>query len=105
MRAGSVATGFIAGATTSLIFDPRSGHRRRALIRDKAIHYNKKGSVYFGKARRDLSNRMRGRIAELRPSHARGFGNLAPGQVLGGLIALLGVGLIASVAARRARLI
>lgn len=43
------------GALAMYFFDPENGRRRRALLRDKAVHYNK-----------DLRNRAQGAVAETR---------------------------------------
>jgi hypothetical protein len=101
MRAQGLVPGFIGGVIVTWLLDPNVGHRRRALVRDKLVHYNKKGAGYLGKAGRDLSNRVRGTFVDLRSGETRhrvvdrwrpNLRNPAPGQVLAGglLVTLVG---------------
>lgn len=51
------------GAVTAYFLDAESGRRRRALARDKMIHWQSDASAFGGKAARDLGNRTRGMAA------------------------------------------
>jgi len=53
------------GAGLMYFFDPDRGKRRRALIRDKAKHFNRIASDAAGKTRRDLRNHLLGAISEM----------------------------------------
>ncbi|MGH9815870.1 MAG: BON domain-containing protein [Candidatus Acidiferrales bacterium] len=55
-----------AGATLMHFFDPNRGHRRRALVRDKAQSLAKDSNLWLRKAGRDIGNRARGFAAETR---------------------------------------
>jgi osmotically-inducible protein OsmY len=55
-----IAIGVAAGAAAALLFDPTTGRRRRALIRDKAFHVGKTLSCAARDAAHDLGNRMQG---------------------------------------------
>ncbi|HTU36134.1 MAG TPA: BON domain-containing protein [Candidatus Acidoferrum sp.] len=54
-----------AGTAAALMFflDPKRGRRRRALVRDKALHLTKGAGVSLGRAGRDLGNRSWGLAA------------------------------------------
>lgn len=67
----SAIGGFFLGASIVWLTDPRSGARRRAVVRDKLIHYSRVSWNEGGKIAKDLSNRMQGRIAELRQARHR----------------------------------
>lgn len=54
------------GAGLMFVLDPAQGRRRRALIRDKAIHAAKEISRYVEGKSRDLSNRAQGAVAKAR---------------------------------------
>ena len=54
------ATGLFLGALAMFVFDPQQGRRRRALARDKAMHYGNQVSDYVSGAAKDLSNRAYG---------------------------------------------
>lgn len=54
------------GALGMFLLDPHLGRRRRALLRDKAMHYGKLGVREAGKRGRDLRNRLRGRALDLK---------------------------------------
>lgn len=62
-----LAIGFIAGIAigTSLMYllDPRTGNRRRAIVRDKAVHVAKRSTGLAGKSYRHLRNKIEGAIA------------------------------------------
>jgi hypothetical protein len=55
-----------AGALAMYLFDPVSGNRRRALLRDKLVHYRKEAGEYAEGTAKDLSNRAHGLVAEAR---------------------------------------
>jgi uncharacterized membrane protein len=54
------------GAGLMYLLDPERGARRRARIREQAIHSTRKTSSLFYKASRDVSNRTHGMVAILR---------------------------------------
>ena len=62
----AAAAGFVLGALTAFIFDPQQGRRRRALVRDKMVHYGNEVSDYVSGTAKDLSNRAQGVAAETR---------------------------------------
>ncbi|HEU4477170.1 MAG TPA: hypothetical protein VFR80_01550, partial [Pyrinomonadaceae bacterium] len=53
------------GAGLMYLFDPDRGKRRRALLRNKAVHISRIANDAAGKTRRDLRNHLRGTLAEL----------------------------------------
>ena len=61
-----LATGVAIGAAAMFIFDPDQGRRRRALARDKAVHYGKEAGDFATGTAKDLRNRARGVAAETR---------------------------------------
>lgn len=50
----------IAAAGAALMFDPRSGARRRALLRDQLNHAGRRSTEFIGKVGRDAWQRSRG---------------------------------------------
>lgn len=56
-------SGLGIGAGLMALADPDRGKRRRALLRDKAIHVSRLSRDGLDVARRDLNNRMMGRVA------------------------------------------
>jgi len=62
------------GALAMYFFDPENGRRRRALMRDKAVHYNKEVREYADATYQDLRNRAQGVVAETRGMVERRFG-------------------------------
>ena len=62
------------GALAMYFFDPENGRRRRALLRDKAVHYNKEAREYADATYKDLRNRAQGVVAETRGLVERRFG-------------------------------
>ena len=64
--------GAIAGAATAMLFDPAAGRRRRALIRDKAVHAGKTVSGAVRGTALDLANRARGARASVGGLFRRG---------------------------------
>ena len=61
-----LATGFALGALAMFIFDPEQGRRRRALARDKMVHYGNEVSDFTSDTAKDLRNRAYGVAAEAR---------------------------------------
>jgi hypothetical protein len=59
-----LVTGAAVGAGTMFLLDPGRGARRRALIRDKAVHAGHKTSDALDALGRDAYNRTRGLVAE-----------------------------------------
>jgi hypothetical protein len=70
LSAGVGVAAFGAGAAVMFLLDPRAGGARRALLRDKAVHARHALRTGAGVVVRDLENRARGVVAELRPHHA-----------------------------------
>jgi uncharacterized membrane protein len=72
---GSWWIGFLAGAGIGAAYmyltDPNSGARRRAMVRDKAIHIARKTADGFDAASRDLSHRAYGTWASARGRMSR----------------------------------
>jgi hypothetical protein len=54
------------GALAMYYLDPVSGNRRRALVRDKFVHYRKEAIHYAEGTGKDLRNRAYGFAAEAR---------------------------------------
>ena len=54
------------GALAMYYLDPVSGNRRRALVRDKFVHYRKEAIDYAEGTGKDLRNRAYGFAAEAR---------------------------------------
>jgi hypothetical protein len=55
-----------AGAALMFFLDPDEGNRRRAFVRDTVFHLGKGSSDSFGKAARDLGNRTKGIVSEVK---------------------------------------
>jgi len=55
-----VGLGIAVGACLMFILDPRSGRRRRALMRDQGVHARKMAEHFAVKKARHFSNRARG---------------------------------------------
>ena len=55
-----VATGLVLGGLAMYIFDPEQGRRRRALARDKMVHYKHEISDFAAGTAKDLRNRAYG---------------------------------------------
>ncbi|ALA59220.1 BON domain-containing protein [Nitrospira moscoviensis] len=64
-RGFSLLGGAGLGAGLMYLFDPDRGRRRRALLRDKAVHWSKKTRDAAETAGRDLRNRSRGVAASV----------------------------------------
>ena len=69
--AAAAAAGFLAGAAFMYIFDPESGKRRRAIVRDKAAAKAKEAVEGAKSTARDLGNRAQGVAAEARGTVSR----------------------------------
>jgi hypothetical protein len=54
------------GALAMYYFDPVSGNRRRALLRDKFMHYRHEAGDYAKGTLKHVRNRARGVAAEMR---------------------------------------
>jgi osmotically-inducible protein OsmY len=68
----AVLAGLGLGAGAMFILDPARGRRRRAFLRDKAIHLTRVSGCTLGKTSRDLRNRAIGLISETRSSLKEG---------------------------------
>jgi osmotically-inducible protein OsmY len=60
-----IVGGLGLGAGLIYLFDPRSGRRRRAVVRDQARHLWRASGKTVEKTSRDLGNRARGLVASL----------------------------------------
>jgi gas vesicle protein len=69
--AAAAAAGFLVGAAFMYIFDPESGKRRRALVRDKAASKVNAAVEGVKDTAQDLSNRAQGVAAEARGAVSR----------------------------------
>lgn len=67
----TLAGGLGLGAGLMYLLDPQRGGRRRALLRDKAVHATKVGRDGLGKTSRDLAHRSKGLLAETRSTLRR----------------------------------
>jgi len=59
-------SGAAIGALATYVFDGVSGRRRRAMARDKALHFAKRLQWFAGRRAQDLRNRAVGSFAEMR---------------------------------------
>lgn len=66
MRNTDFLLGAALGAGLMYILDPERGGRRRALVRDKAVHFGHEIDDNVTGRARDLRNRARGAVAETR---------------------------------------
>ena len=66
----SLLAGAAVGAVLMYLFDPARGRRRRALVRDRVVHAAHTGADRIGKSERNVTNRARGLVAEIR-GHVR----------------------------------
>lgn len=62
----NLLTSFGVGAGIMYILDPRQGHRRRALARDKMLHYYREAGRAANVTAKDLAHRAKGLVAETR---------------------------------------
>ena len=74
-----VLTTAAAGAGLMYLLDPAGGRRRRARVRDRLVRVAHRTGDAVGATSRDVSNRARGVVAELRT-------RLAPGEVSDGVL-------------------
>src|SRR5690349_4828592 len=65
-RIVSLAASFCAGAAVMYVLDPERGHRRRAIARDKALHWGRVAARRGRNNAFDMGNRIRGAVAEAR---------------------------------------
>jgi hypothetical protein len=61
-----LAVGVLIGAAVMYLLDPDGGRRRRALVRDQLVHAAHRAEDVAGTTSRDLGNRARGVVADLR---------------------------------------
>ena len=66
LRLSRVLLGAAIGAGFMYLLDPDGGRRRRALLRDQIVSAGHKTSDAVGATSRDVTNRARGVVAELR---------------------------------------
>jgi hypothetical protein len=66
LRLGRVLLGAALGAGFMYLLDPDGGRRRRTLLRDQIVSAGHKTSDAVGATSRDVTNRARGVVAELR---------------------------------------
>src|SRR5690349_12791505 len=59
-----IATGGLGGAMLIYFLDPRSGRRRRAVLRDQAISAGRRGQESLAATWRDARNRGQGLLIE-----------------------------------------
>ena len=64
----ALIAGVGVGAGVMFLLDPDRGRRRRAFLRDKAIHFSRVGTCTAGKLSRDIRNRAIGVLSEIRAS-------------------------------------
>lgn len=67
---GLLLAGLGLGAGIMYLLDPDRGARRRALVRDQAIHAARRTAVVVDKGARDLEHRARGALIEARARHS-----------------------------------
>ena len=72
--------GVAVGALAMFVLDPQQGRRRRALARDKAVHYGHEVSDYVSGTSKDLRNRAQGLAAETRGVMRDAVGAEAAGE-------------------------
>ena len=70
----AVLAGFGIGAAAMYLLDPQGGNRRRALMRDKAIKFNRQTREALEGKAKDLSNRTKGVMHELKSVVSPGSG-------------------------------
>jgi hypothetical protein len=68
----NVLTAVGVGAAAMYFLDPVAGNRRRALLRDKIIHWQHKASDVADAKLRHVRNRAYGTLAEVRGTFTRG---------------------------------
>lgn len=65
-RGTALVVGMAYGAGMMYLLDPDRGNSRRAMIRDKMVHFRHEARVWFGREARNLVHRGRGAVAEAR---------------------------------------
>ena len=70
--AGGIGIGLALGAGLMYFLDPERGDRRRALVRDKVVHYGHVVEDSVSSTARDLGNRAKGVVADVRGSMSSG---------------------------------
>ena len=65
-RSTSIVGGIAMGAAAMYLLDPRSGRRRRALARDRIVHYLNLAECTLGRLLHDAGNRAQGTVARTR---------------------------------------
>src|SRR5215510_227962 len=65
-KTAALLGGIGLGAALMYLLDPDRGARRRALARDKAVHFGRVAGERLGARSRDLRNRARGLAARTR---------------------------------------
>jgi osmotically-inducible protein OsmY len=68
---GKLIGGLLVGAAVMYLLDPERGGRRRALVRDQAARARHKLGEGLDASARDLGNRAKGAVAELRSRFRR----------------------------------
>jgi hypothetical protein len=63
---GGIGLGLCLGAGLMYYLDPDRGRRRRALVRDKAVHLQHETGHAVNRKARHIGNRARGLVAEAR---------------------------------------
>lgn len=61
----AIVTGVGLGVGLMYILDPTAGRRRRAVMRDKAFSFWRRGASALDKASRDITNRTKGVMSEM----------------------------------------
>lgn len=61
-----IVGGIAVGAAAMYLLDPRSGRRRRALVRDRLVHYLNVTETALGRLFHDAGNRTQGTVARTR---------------------------------------
>jgi hypothetical protein len=56
----AILSGLGIGAVLMYFFDPQGGNRRRSLVRDKAVKFNRQTREALEGTAKDLSNRAKG---------------------------------------------
>ena len=74
-----IATGLAVGALAMFIFDPQQGRRRRAIARDKAMHYGREAGKIVSSTSQDLKNRAYGLAKETEGMVREQMGTAAAG--------------------------
>jgi hypothetical protein len=62
----AILSGLGIGAALMYLFDPEGGGRRRALVRDKAVKFNRQTREALEGTAKDLSNRTKGLVHDFK---------------------------------------